>query len=468
TLTAQRSTGFPWLEAYHSNLTHVAVATKALLANSGRPPSTTSLFSEARASNATIALSQGDVLYLISAVAETHASPQEALNGALALLDNVGAADVAALAMELEAWWADFWAKSSVSLPEAPLVERFWYGAAYILALSSRPGSTAPGMYGPFATMDEMRWQGGMTLNYNAEATFYGAVASGHPELLLSFFAPIMAYARSWGGMWAKQLFRCPGVYFSGHISQNNDVFGMIDNGQRTNNLFVALHFASHWLYMRDEALAASTLQPFLKSVAEFWQCYLTKSTTAPGQEYRYDSVNDCFMEQCGLPVEPRGAYGFYDPTIINTNPPQEIALLRYALESLVDMSTTLGCDAELVPAWQDILDHLPAYPTAPVNCSLRPPQGDAEKRMLVGAEGAAPQQPGSNPVETSAIWPGSRDFGLSSPPELLAIARNTIEVVHHTPPRPPTLVTSSRFRRAVQSEASGRADTALPLLVLQ
>ena len=45
-----------------------------------------------------------------------------------------------------------FWNESFVSLPFSPLLERYYYGAQYLLAISSRGGHAAPGIFGPFNT----------------------------------------------------------------------------------------------------------------------------------------------------------------------------------------------------------------------------------------------------------------------------------------------------------------------------
>ena len=152
-----------------------------------------------------------------------------------------------------------------------------------------------------------------------------------------------------------------------------------------------------------------------------FWQGYLTKRATPDG--YVYASVNDCFMERCGLTTDGRGPYGIYDPTRLNVNPIQTVAMLRYVLEGAIDMGSALGLGAAELPQYRDILRHLPPLPTAP----LPKPHAFANAtRVFVGAESAAPSPPGSNPVETSALFPGA-SIGLSSDPSLLQTAQATV-----------------------------------------
>jgi hypothetical protein len=87
------------------------------------------------------------------------------------------------------AQWNTFWNASTVSFPDAPETEDFWFGAQYILN-SAIPHAgqeqTPPGLYGPWGTMDNPGWHGDYTIDYNYEATFAGLMSSNHPELMAS------------------------------------------------------------------------------------------------------------------------------------------------------------------------------------------------------------------------------------------------------------------------------------------
>lgn len=41
------------------------------------------------------------------------------------------------------AWWDRYWAKSALSLPTSPDIERFWYGALYLWACTERGNYTS-------------------------------------------------------------------------------------------------------------------------------------------------------------------------------------------------------------------------------------------------------------------------------------------------------------------------------------
>ncbi len=48
-----------------------------------------------------------------------------------------------------DAWWNSYWSASCVSLPTSdpfPLLQKYWYGAQYLLGISSRAGKIPPGL----------------------------------------------------------------------------------------------------------------------------------------------------------------------------------------------------------------------------------------------------------------------------------------------------------------------------------
>jgi len=65
-------------------------------------------------------------------------------------------------------WWDEYWTKSAISLPSRPAIERFWFGAQYIVGsmASTNPRVPASGLYGPWVTSDKPAWNGDYTLDY--------------------------------------------------------------------------------------------------------------------------------------------------------------------------------------------------------------------------------------------------------------------------------------------------------------
>ena len=118
--------------------------------------------------------------------------------------------------------WAAFWNVSSISLPDAPETEDFWFGAQYV-ANSAIPHEgqeqTPPGLYGPWSTIDNPGWHGDFTIDYNYEAIFYGVMSSNHPEMMRSYPNPMLSYAplaAEYAATKSKLILghACPGLHF--------------------------------------------------------------------------------------------------------------------------------------------------------------------------------------------------------------------------------------------------------------
>ena len=90
------------------------------------------------------------------------------------------------------AWWKNFWLKSYVRVYDSVL-EKFYYGALYVVGAASRAGKVPPGLWGPWPTQDAMSWGGRFFINYNFEAPFYGVCSANRPELILPYTDFVLA-----------------------------------------------------------------------------------------------------------------------------------------------------------------------------------------------------------------------------------------------------------------------------------
>ena len=74
------------------------------------------------------------------------------------------AAESAPLVRQHLDWWAEFWNRSAIDLPKEPeefgIVREWYYCMLYLLRSSTRLGSVAPSLWGPFSTTDLPGWGG--------------------------------------------------------------------------------------------------------------------------------------------------------------------------------------------------------------------------------------------------------------------------------------------------------------------
>lgn len=281
---------------------------------------------------------------------------------ALAQVAGVMASPPGSVAAAADAWWSAFWARSSVSLPSQPGIEQFWYGAQYILACTSsaNPNVAAPGLYGPWVTVDGPNWHGDYTLDYNYQTPYFGAFASNHPQQAEAYWGPIVDWMgpgrikaqaqASYAGV------TCPAsaLYYACHLAP----WGLMSLDGMTkymvwNGHFAALPFISHWDYTRNASFASAVTYPLLDGLNAWWACYLNKTAVNGSYVFNDNNSHNPDYEHEGQPVpNPQIALGFIYRTIT----------------AQLEIAAALGMPPP--PSIADIAAHLPPLNTATVNVS--------------------------------------------------------------------------------------------------
>jgi len=311
------------------------------------------------------------------------------------------------LLAEHRRWWADFWSKSGVCLPDEEL-ELWWYSGIYAVACCARNEKFPPGLWGAYSTADGMGWFGDYHLNYNFEAPFYALTASNHPELLRCYFAPLNDFLPI-AKRYARDFLGVRGAYFPvgiGPLGMETDVrpdtkeHGHLFLGQKSNGAYAAVVPMMHWYATRDVDFARREYYDFLRSVAEFWEDYLVL------EDGVYQIYNDA-LNEVGWYAGPDHMPSGHD----DKNPVVSKGLVRMLMKLMIDLSSALGVDADRVPKWKEILEKLPGADIFESN----------GEKILRGIDG-------SDAVRELAleyIFPAN-GVGKTSDPELYEAARNT------------------------------------------
>ena len=85
-----------------------------------------------------------------------------------ARLAAVALGDAPALARSHAAWWAAFYANSSVSLQGEAATEAFFWSALYALGAGTRAGQPVMDLWSPWRTTDYSAWRSNPTMDYSA------------------------------------------------------------------------------------------------------------------------------------------------------------------------------------------------------------------------------------------------------------------------------------------------------------
>ena len=348
-------------------------------------------------------LAPGKEVYLVTPVLSDLDAPEH-LAAAKARAAGLTVAEIAKLNAAHRDWWRRFWSESFVQIGD-PLLEKFYYASQYVIACASREGKVAPGLYGPWVTTDHPSWNGDYTLDYNYQTPVLGLYSSNHLATSGSYEPPLLAFMPR-GEQYARTLLNLRGLYYPGHIGP----WGMerpFDYepfmGMKEDAAFSVQPILMRFYSTYDDDYAGM-VYPFVRGVGQFWEDYLKF------ENGRYVIENDCADEvaEFDSPLGPTAC------AHEKLNPMNELGFVRATFRGLIDMSKELNVDAGQRAAWQNILDHLSAFPTGERN----------GKTVFLTAEGS----PTTRLEEwgTLAIWPAGQ-IGLDSDPKLLDIARNTV-----------------------------------------
>ncbi len=270
-------------------------------------------------------------------------------------------ADVDALRQAHDAWWRDFWEKSSVTLSDR-LLEEQWYADQYILACCCGHPAFPPGLFGNFIKSDDVPWHGDYHLNYNYQAPFYGVFAANRPFLADGYEAPLLDFMPE-GERNAREFLGCRGIYYPvgiGPKGLNTSRAPSLEHdelflGQKSDAAYGAVVMILRWNATRDTDYAAR-VYPYLRAAAQFFEDY------AVFEDGRYQIKNDAIHE---MPVYWQGfTYGCEDDYSTDTNNLLTLGLVRMLLPAAAEMADALGVDADSARTWRSLAGQLSPFPT--------------------------------------------------------------------------------------------------------
>ena len=360
-------------------------------------------------------LSPGKSLTLVCAFSSDFKT-EDCLQTVLRKASSCGSGQQAKMLKAHRRWWRDYWQKSYVSIPDS-VVERQYYVSLYGMASCSRDTDFPPGLFGSWITHERPAWCGDYHLNYNYQAAFYALYSANRLEQAEPYSAPLLA-AIPRGNYYSERVTGIPeGILLPVGIgplgiettrwsprmealhgalrqSGNIEADGMFW-GQKSNAAYAVCNLSMQF-YRTWDAEFARKVYPFVRGVAVFWEHYLTR------QDDRYVILNDAIHEG----------------TVGTMNPICSLGLVRMVLTTASDMSEFLGLDADRREVWRERCEHLSAYPMQ---------ERDGKTVFRYTEQGV--EWWGDNTLGIQHIFPAGQ-IGLASDPELLQVARNTVDVM--------------------------------------
>ncbi|RPJ57740.1 MAG: glycoside hydrolase [Acidobacteria bacterium] len=328
-------------------------------------------------------------------------------------LHNIDAAvpkGFAGLQSDTSAWWHDFWTRSFVAMKsesgQAELVEGNYSYFQYLM------GSTSRGDYPPrfggmlWYTNGDMRRWGSQYWWANTNAYYSNLMPTNRPELLDPFFsmyfsmreACATAAEQQWGskGIWIPEI-----CWFNGPERLPDDVAAEIQDLYLMKKPFeersarfqsyveTRTRHASRWNFLNDGKWVDGHFVVPTKGQGIFGHCtHILASGARVAQQFyrRYEFTNDMnwlrdraypmikgsaefYRNFPNLKKEADGKYHIHhvnngESDWDSSDTRNEIGAMSMIFPLAIQVSETLGVDAELRPVWKDIADNL-ASPAA-------------------------------------------------------------------------------------------------------
>ncbi len=251
-------------------------------------------------------------------------------------------------ALALAEWWADYWSRGRVCLPEAS-VEQTYYAGMSQFGAAARRGRPPVALQGVW-TSDAGRlppWKGDYHHDLNTQMTYWPAYAGDQLEGGLGFLDWLWE-TRGGCEAWTQRFFGVEGL----NVPMTADISNRQIGGWRqythsvSTSAWLAHHFHLHWRYSQDRAFLADRAYPYLGAVCRFVEG-ITETRDAQG--FRSVALSSSPEVGDNQPEAWFSTWSNYDLT-----------LFRWVLGAAADMAKALSRTEE-ADHWRHILGELPS-----------------------------------------------------------------------------------------------------------
>jgi len=272
----------------------------------------------------------------------------EARDQAVAAVTGAIKEGAASLRRSHQAWWHAYYPASFVSIPNQRL-QRFYWIQMYKLASATRADRPAIDTLGPW--YDRTPWPG-MWWNLNIQLSYWPVYTANRLSLGESMLAIVDRNQENLRNNVTPAL-RKEGLMAVGRMGGPDAVSPVEYTGPRgpangaheiTNLVWVMHNYWLHWRHTMDEGLLRR-MYPLLKASVAYVQARLKPGTD--GKLHLPEAVSPEFPK-----------------TAPDTN--YDLSLLRWGLQTLLELHPKVGDQGPHVAAWRDTLERLTPYPVGP------------------------------------------------------------------------------------------------------
>ncbi len=250
------------------------------------------------------------------------------------------------LAWEHEQWWASYWSRASVSVPN-PVIERQWYLETYKFGAAARPDTPPITLQGPW-TADDMKippWKGDYHHDLNTQLSYWPAYSGNRLAGAAGYVRWLWA-TRENARAWTKRFFDLPGlnVPMTADLEQNQIGGWHQYTHSATTAAWLGHHFYLQWRYSMDRQFLAERVYPWLRDSSVFLE-----AVTEMGPDGKR------VLPLSSSPEINDDRLTAWFPSITN----YDLALIRWTFAKTAELARDLG-RADEADHWRRVLAEMP------------------------------------------------------------------------------------------------------------
>ncbi|MDX9753787.1 MAG: glycoside hydrolase N-terminal domain-containing protein [bacterium] len=245
-----------------------------------------------------------------------------------------------------QTWWSQFWAQSSIAIPD-PVLEKQWYLEQYKFGSASRRGAPPITLQAVW-TADNRKippWKGDFHNDLNTQLSYWPCYSGNRLEDGLAFLDWLWEIKPA-SERWTQKFYDLPGLNVHGVTTIEGEPMGGWNqySCSPTTSAWLAHHFYLHWRFSMDREFLRERAYPYLQAVALFLQ--------------GHSIVGADGKRQLPLSSSPEINDNRVDAWFRQTTN-YDLALIRWLLGATAELATELGMQKE-AQAWQAALSEWP------------------------------------------------------------------------------------------------------------
>lgn len=289
---------------------------------------------------------QGSTLYGVWSVTSSLSDEQAADEVAEALRRGIGSD----YSRHMD-FWKDFWAASSVRLPDSVLQKQY-DNEMYKFGSATREDSYPISLQAVW-TADNGKlppWKGDYHHDLNTQLSYWPAYTGNHLQEGLGYLNTIWNQREVYR-KWTRQYFGTEGLNVPGVATLTGEPMGgwIQYSMSQTTGAWIAHHFYLHWKYSADDVFLREKGYPFVREVATFLE-----------QISEVDETGTRYLEFSSSPEIFDNSIQAWFKTMTN----YDWALMYSLFRSAAEMADALQLSQE-AEHWRDLAQQMPVYDLA-------------------------------------------------------------------------------------------------------